>query len=116
MTYTPTSHIRKKPHCLYRVFTEANELLYVGCSMGPLMRITSHCNKQPWRKLIASVTIEWHENWDAARDAETSAIREESPIWNVHHKQGERIQARGIFDRDYCEDDPSTWIIKVSAQ
>jgi len=83
--------------------------------MGPLSRITAHCHQRPWRKLIANVSVEWHDDWDAARAAETAAIRDECPIWNVHHKQGERIQARGIFHPKYRESDPSTWIMRVSA-
>ena len=115
MIYTPTQSLKAKPHALYRVFTSDQRLLYVGCTMGPLSRITAHCKQRPWRKLIASVSIEWHGNWDAARAAETAAIRDEDPIWNVHHKKGERIQARGIYHNKYREDDPSTWIERVSA-
>lgn len=115
MSYAPTSDMREKPHALYRVFTKDGDLLYVGCSMTPLNRVTAHCKRQPWRRLIASVQVEWHETWDKAREAEAVAIRDEMPIWNVHHKPSMRIRTRGIYHPEYREDDPSTWIVRVSA-
>jgi hypothetical protein len=68
-----------------------------------------------WRKTIARVDVEWHDNFDAASAAEVDAIATEQPLWNVHHKPSNRISAVGRYDQTYDESDPSTWVRKVSS-
>jgi hypothetical protein len=68
---------------IYRLFDDDGVLLYVGCSMHALTRITQHHHKK-WFRHIASMTFEHFTNHDLARRVECAAIKNERPLFNKY--------------------------------
>lgn len=100
---------KQTSRCVYRITDKDGSLLYVGCSYAPLMRVQEHCQRKSWGPAIHNITVEWFDTPEEAIAAETLAIQTEAPIWNVHRKPDGRKRARGIYDREYKRDDPSSW-------
>jgi DNA-binding NarL/FixJ family response regulator len=73
------------PTVLYRCHDVEGDLLYVGVSMAPGQRISSHEREQGWWGLVATITVEEHATRDAALAAEAEAIRRQRPRYNVQH-------------------------------
>jgi len=71
---------RKLPHAVYRMYSSDGTLLYIGCTYNVPVRLRGHI---AWLPQVASITLEWHPNVDEALAAETQAIRDENPIYNV---------------------------------
>lgn len=80
-----------RPHAVYRLWSAAPRLLYVGCAYRPFGRIGHHFSLQPWYADIATVTIEWHPSLPAARKAEALAIQGERPEHNKLVLQPEQL-------------------------
>jgi predicted GIY-YIG superfamily endonuclease len=76
---------------VYRLYNDANELLYIGMSGRVLSRIENHKQSKPWRHEIATVRAVRFPNRGAARKAEREAIRLENPKYNVMHKAPEAL-------------------------
>jgi hypothetical protein len=75
-----------RPHAVYRLFNEAGDLLYIGCSHDPKgKRMEHHRADRPWAKEIARVELEWYPNWSPAILAEYFAIVTEEPKYNLKH-------------------------------
>ncbi|MGW9437960.1 sigma factor-like helix-turn-helix DNA-binding protein [Streptomyces sp. NPDC055607] len=70
-----------RPAAVYRYWSGAGELLYVGSAYDPKTRAKTHKGKE-WWPLVASRTDEWHASRQAAYAAETKAIETESPTAN----------------------------------
>jgi excinuclease UvrABC nuclease subunit len=68
---------------VYRLYDDDGHLLYVGCSLNALTRITKHHHKR-WFRRIASVTCEHFTNPDQARRVECAAIANEHPRYNKY--------------------------------
>lgn len=69
--------------CVYRCYSATGELLYVGCTIKATQRIERHRYDSKWFLEVASITIEHFDLWNDAYAAETLAIIEESPKYNV---------------------------------
>lgn len=68
---------------LYRHFDGAGTLLYVGVSLSALHRLSQHRNHSHWFSKIKTVTIEHFSSREMAIEAETNAIRDERPLYNL---------------------------------
>lgn len=68
--------------CLYRFLDDHDRLLYVGVAYNPDTREKQHRSSQRWAPLIDRREDEWFDTRRAALDAETAAIRDESPLFN----------------------------------
>mgnify|MGYP003346331237 CR=1 FL=1 len=68
---------------LYRHFDKEDNLLYVGISFSSLLRLSQHKSLSSWYGQISRVTIENFENREQALEAETKAILNEKPKYNV---------------------------------
>lgn len=71
------------PTAMYRKYDSDGTLLYVGISMDPKHRDTVHGVLSPWAKYVERTEIEWLPDRASALEAETIAIRDEDPIFNV---------------------------------
>lgn len=78
---------------VYRLFSAKDELLYVGVSKGFGQRWIAHAHVQPWWPEVARQAIDWFDTRDEALAAETHAIREEHPLYNIVHNQAVRPRA-----------------------
>jgi predicted GIY-YIG superfamily endonuclease len=73
---------------LYRIWGEADQLLYVGISNDFGRRWREHASKQPWWAEKRRLTVdEWFESGQKAGAAEITAIRGEKPKYNKRHAQ-----------------------------
>lgn len=68
-----------KPHAVYRIYDNADLLVYVGLSQRPAIRIAYHRSSAPWRVHISRWTEEWHPDRREAAKAEQAAIDVELP-------------------------------------
>jgi hypothetical protein len=68
---------------LYRHFDKEGVLLYVGISLSAVKRLSEHSKLSPWALDITSVTLEHLPTREEAIKAETKAIREEKPLYNI---------------------------------
>jgi predicted GIY-YIG superfamily endonuclease len=81
----PPEHM---PHYVYRLFDVDDNLLYVGCSYRPDLRLRQHRGRAPWAAEIATVR---HTVWPTrskALEMERKAIAEEDPR---HNKAGRKV-------------------------
>ena len=62
---------------LYRIFGDADLLLYIGISNDFGRRWKQHAKKQPWWPEKRRMTTEWYDSRDDAERAEEAAI----PAW-----------------------------------
>ena len=72
-------------NCLYRCFDLYGNLLYVGISFHPLTRMMGHARTSDWYREVARIDVEWVGDREGAKAAERAAVREERPLWNIHH-------------------------------
>lgn len=68
---------------LYRHFDKDGALLYVGISLSAVQRLGQHKDHSHWFQQIARVEIEEHPTRAAALLAESKAIRDENPKFNI---------------------------------
>ncbi|MGV0993427.1 MAG: hypothetical protein ACOYB7_14365 [Mycobacterium sp.] len=67
---------------LYRAFDKAGQLLYVGISHNPFLRLGRHADHSAWSADATTITLERFNSRAEATDAELAAIRDEDPVFN----------------------------------
>lgn len=72
-----------RPHCVYKHYDTAGVLLYVGCCAELGKRTYAHAIAA-WAAFADRVEGQWYPDYRTAKDAETAAIREGAPLFNVH--------------------------------
>lgn len=72
---------------VYRLFDAGGRLLYVGASRRPQERIREHRHRSWWPR-VAKTTLTEYPDRAAALNAETVAIVEELPAYNVLGRPG----------------------------
>lgn len=80
---------------LYRFFSADDDLLYVGITLNPFVRMKQHAVRKPVHQ-VCHVRIEWFDDRKAAIKGEFAAIASERPKWNVVGRRKERIVPRAI--------------------
>lgn len=73
-------------HYLYRHFDEEYNLLYVGVSCSPTKRTKQHSHISEWFPLVNTIKIERFNSKSEAEFAETTAIFNENPRFNIRKK------------------------------
>jgi excinuclease UvrABC nuclease subunit len=68
---------------LYRYFDSSGNLLYVGITKSQINRFSQHNAKSLWIPLIHSATFEHFQFRQDAIDAESRAIENENPKYNI---------------------------------
>jgi predicted HicB family RNase H-like nuclease len=68
---------------VYRLWSSDDELLYIGCSIRPLIRLTQHAREKAWWSEVSSMTAERYGSVEEARQCELRAIATEAPRHNV---------------------------------
>jgi predicted GIY-YIG superfamily endonuclease len=88
------------PTNLYRHFAGDGCLLYVGISLSAINRLAQHREHSEWFQQIRKVTINTFPNREAARIAESYAIKTENPIFNLQKRQKRKTRpSRSMFVR-----------------
>jgi len=85
---------------VYRHFDKFSNLLYVGVSLSPASRTSSHYRDSDWFKDVARIDVEWHESRIEALNQECLAIFLESPKYN-QNENSDRL--RTVFCPLYGE-------------
>lgn len=67
---------------LYRFYSDAGHLLYVGITADPSRRFGQHAATKTWWAEVRGIALEWYVDREAVAHAERRAIRLERPIWN----------------------------------
>lgn len=88
--------VEERPHTVYRLYDNADRLLYVGCTRDLDLRLYMHdgyynATSTAFRGLVERVESVEYENKATARDAEREAIRAEAPLFNKAHNKGRQI-------------------------
>ncbi|BCK74039.1 hypothetical protein Srufu_079920 (plasmid) [Streptomyces libani subsp. rufus] len=73
---------------VYRLRDRAGHLLYVGMGRNPMGRWASHAEQHAWWSNVATFDVLWFDTRTEAAEAERRAIREESPMHNIHGRPG----------------------------
>lgn len=68
---------------LYRQYNKDGVLLYVGVSESVMTRLSQHSATSKWFRDVTTVTVKHFRTRRAALRAETKAIAEEHPVYNV---------------------------------
>lgn len=78
---------RTQPHWTYVARAAGGTALYVGCTRDPLGRMCAHRGNGEWFQ--RAVSIEWRRwpNYEIARAAERTLIREHQPLHNRNMMQ-----------------------------
>lgn len=76
------SDMYKRRTCVYRLYSELGDLLYVGISVNPQARLAQH-RRRDWGRGVADVTVKWYDDRESAKAAERAAIRDENPLHNI---------------------------------
>ncbi len=80
---------------MYRIFNDADELLYVGMTVDPGQRIGDHRGLKRWWQQVARITLTWFDDRPTAAAAELAAIRDERPLYNVREPAADgRVRTR----------------------
>jgi len=74
-----------EPTALYRLYDEDGVLLYVGITRNPPARMKAHAaeKSESWWAEVATTEIEWLSSRPEALTAESIAIRDECPEYNI---------------------------------
>lgn len=80
------------PSSVYRIFNAADEVIYLGMSYTPEVRVRLHHHKD-WGSEIARWDADWHPNREAAKQAEERLIKELWPRYNVVHTPEHRMRS-----------------------
>lgn len=73
----------RRPASLYRFFDKDSALLYVGISVRTIKRVQEHKEHSAWFFLSQKMTIEHFASREEALVAETNAIQNETPKYNI---------------------------------
>lgn len=70
---------------VYRFYDHTGRLLYVGMAGNFHSRWLEHRRTQPWWRSVdhSRTTTDWHDTREDAKAAETRAIRNERPAYNI---------------------------------
>lgn len=69
---------------VYRVYDKDDRLIYIGSTQDIEERVRFHWYASWWMGIARRFDLEDHPNPDAAHEAETRAIVQESPAFNVN--------------------------------
>lgn len=72
-------------HILYRIYGDDEQLLYIGVTANPGIRVTEHSETKSWWQSVRSITLQNFPSRAELMWAERVAIKTEDPLHNVMH-------------------------------
>lgn len=108
-------------NCLYRMYDKNDVLLYIGISTQVMARLHSHWSSKEWICEVENIYIERFQTKRDLEEAETKAIKEEKPKYNIalnqikirpEVKEKRRRQRRAFSSAliDFVESKNKSWI------
>lgn len=82
-------------HYLYRLLAADGELLYVGVTTDPHMRLSAH-RASEWGNEIADIAVSVFDSREAVLEAEREAIKAQHPKFNVLHRSMPSSRVRTV--------------------
>lgn len=79
--------MRRKPHAVYLVYDEDDQLLYVGMTEDLDRRFMTHAVSSPWWGDAHRLVVESYDGYADAANAERAAILHQGPLFNVRRAQ-----------------------------
>lgn len=79
---------------LYRHYDRDGRLLYAGITVDLANREAMHSFQSPWWKHVDTSKVEWFSDRLSAIEAEAQAIKDEDPIFNIHHTRCSDVDRR----------------------
>lgn len=89
LTETAGIPLRERSHVLYRMFDADDRLLYVGMTASVETRLPEHRRSKSWWAQVATIKLEHFDCRADVEQAETLAIRSESPLFNIAGREPE---------------------------
>lgn len=71
---------------VYRHYDAVGALLYVGCSLNPMVRSGAHKRQAPWIDQVAWIRIDWFDTQELAQVEEARLINDLSPPHNTRNR------------------------------
>jgi predicted GIY-YIG superfamily endonuclease len=68
---------------VYRLFDARSGLLYIGIAKNFGRRWQQHSAAKPWWPQVQRQTVDWYPDREMADEAETLAIADEKPLYNI---------------------------------
>ena len=98
---------------LYRAFNQSNELLYIGISCSVMNRMQGHKGQSCWFKEMTTLKTEHYDTREEALTAESKAIKEEKPRYNVQGRAKKQKDIEKNYDRIIYENDDRSELTKL---
>lgn len=91
---------------LYRHFDASGHLLYVGITRDTMRRLCQHEDRSRWMHRVARIEVEWFDDRSSALGAESRAIVDEHPMFNLRRPQGrdEELRWAVVSSESGCAD------------
>lgn len=106
---------RRELNTLYRIYNAAGELLYVGATTNPGLRMQEHSHHQSWWDEATDIKLERFNCRADLAAAETEAIKSESPRYNaVHAKRAPFRRRRPKGDGGICQRADGYWVGSIT--
>lgn len=86
-------HGPSDPSAVYRIYNTAGDLIYVGMSYDPDVRVRVQRREKVWGHEISRHEVDWHPNRAASQRAEEQLIKERQPRYNVTHTPEHRVRS-----------------------
>jgi predicted GIY-YIG superfamily endonuclease len=81
-----------KVNVLYRFYSAAGELLYVGITNDPWRRFSQHRSQKDWWSDVSTICQQSFNTLDELKSAEKKAIQSESPRYNKQFASSENSE------------------------
>jgi len=95
-----------RTHIVYRAYGIHNELLYVGMTAQPGIRLRKHAENKDWWLEVHRIDLAHYRNREAAERAEQRAIAIELPLYNVQYSKPEELaQIRELREELYGDEE-----------
>ena len=94
---------------LYRHWDKYGNLIYVGISKDPYLRLRGHKHKSKWFCEIKNISIEWFDSKRLAQKAEIYAIKTEHPKFNTRHSAIDVEEAKDNVSKPDPEEKPKAY-------
>lgn len=91
--------------CLYTIKDKKGDVLYVGISISPINRLSSHFKEKKWIEEVADISIEWYKTEEEALKSESLRVWELNPRYNKVLNDIDKNLKKGKRLKDQCKTD-----------
>lgn len=89
-----TMIIEGAPHCVYMAYSESGEVIYIGSTSNPRLRVGQHKAVKPWWPEVVRVAVDTYPSKAEALAEEKKRICAQQPKYNITHHDTNRPMPR----------------------